>query len=375
MREDIPRSVETGLAQMRREVPEFFVRDDDPDFVELYRQSYVEQLRFIAAGLERRPDLEERAAPAAAGEEARAAANLGIKLSSLLRVCRIGHRLMFEEALDKAQEAIVDEELRAEVLRATSRWLFDYFDWLTIRETEAYERERDLLVRDRERRRRQLVRAVLDGEPAELGYALDRDHLAVVVWGPDREPAVRALGEATGLDLLTVAGTSATAWAWLGAPRIGEPQLRAVRGFAPPAGTHLALGEPGRDADGFRLSHRQAWTAYRIARPAPEPVTWHADIALLALTLQDAELAREFVLRELGPLANGDERDRVLRDTLRAYFAAGQNAASAAAALGVHNRTVRYRLRSIEQRLGHPIAARREELAIAMRLRPVVLSD
>ena len=32
---------------MRREIPEFFVCDDDPDFVEVHRQSYRDQVRFI----------------------------------------------------------------------------------------------------------------------------------------------------------------------------------------------------------------------------------------------------------------------------------------------------------------------------------------
>jgi hypothetical protein len=36
LREDIPGMVERGLAQQRLELPEFFVRDDDPDFVDVY---------------------------------------------------------------------------------------------------------------------------------------------------------------------------------------------------------------------------------------------------------------------------------------------------------------------------------------------------
>ena len=79
------------------------------------------------------------------------------------------------------------------------------------------------------------------------------------------------------------------------------------------------------------------------------------------------------MLRELGPLADDDERSELLRDTLAAYFATGQNAASAAAALGVHDRTVLYRLRTIEERLGRSILERREELGVALRLAPFVL--
>jgi len=360
---------------MRTEVPGFFVRDDDPDFVELYRASYAELLQFICKGLDGGTDLAQLELPAAVVAEMRATAALGIELNAVLRVCRIAQRLMLEQAIETAHATIADAALRTTVLRAVSRWLFDYFDWLALRESEVYEHERDLLVRDRALRRRQVVRDVLDGRALASGaldYELERDHLAVIAWGEEPERALCRLRGATGLDLVEVAGTGSTAWAWLGAGRIGEREVGAASRFVPPMGTHLAIGEPAHGVDGFRLTHRQAWNVYRIIRHAPQPVTLHADVALLTLTLQDPALAREFVHRELGPLAEHDERNAILIETLRAYFAAGQNAASAAAALGVHNRTVLYRLRSIEDRLGYPLGARRDELAVAVRLHPVL---
>lgn len=376
LRDDIPGMVERGLAQQRLELPEFFVRDDDPDFVEVYRQSYQQQLRFMYDGLESGRDLEGYDVPPLALEEARMSANLGIRLGSVLLGYRVSQRLIFDEAIDLVGHRIRDGDLRAAVLRMTSRWLFAYIDWVTPRVTEVYERERDLLVRDRERRKRQLVRDLLDGMPVDAGqlrYGLDRDHLGLVAWGEEPERALVAIGDATGLALLTVAGTDTTAWGWLGAPEIGSDELRAVRRLEPPTGIRIAIGERGHGPEGFRLTHRQAWNTYRIARDTSDVVTSHSDVALLALTLQDVTLAREFVLRELGPLAEDDERSELLRDTLTAYFASGQNAAAAAAALGVHDRTVLYRLRSIEERLGHPILERREELGVALRLAPVVL--
>jgi hypothetical protein len=51
LRDRIPQLVEDGLATMRDELPEFFVRDRDPDFVETYRRSYHQQLRAIMDGL------------------------------------------------------------------------------------------------------------------------------------------------------------------------------------------------------------------------------------------------------------------------------------------------------------------------------------
>ena len=103
LREDIPGMVERGLAQQRLELPEFFVRDDDPGFVEVYRQ--------------------------------RATGNSSASSTTVWRAV-----------------ATWRVKICAPVLRVTSRWLFAYIDWVTPRVTEIYERERDLLVRDRERR-------------------------------------------------------------------------------------------------------------------------------------------------------------------------------------------------------------------------------
>lgn len=363
LRDDIPAMVERGLAQMRLEMPEFFARDGDPDFVEVYRQSFHAQLRFIYEGLACGRELEGVDAPPLALEEARMAAARGIDLATLLCGYRITHRLILDAAIERGGDP--------DVLRVTSRWLFAYMDWMTRQVSAVYGRERDLLVRDRERRRRQLVRDVLDGIPIDesrLAYRLDQRHLALVAWGEAPERALEAAAQATGLALLTVAGPGATAWGWL-----GGAEIAGVPGARPPDGTRLALGEPGDGPDGFRASHRQALRTYGIARETTEPVTAHADVALLALALQDRAHAREFALRELGSLASDDARSHLLRATLAAYFGTGQNASSAAAVLGVHERTVTYRLRSIEERLGRPLLDRRDELALALRLAPFVL--
>jgi DNA-binding PucR family transcriptional regulator len=98
-------------------------------------------------------------------------------------------------------------------------------------------------------------------------------------------------------------------------------------------------------------------------------VTHYGEVALEALAAGDPDEARAFVVRELRGLEGDDARARRLRETLRAWFAAGQNAAATAAALGVHEQTVAARLRAVEERTGAPPAARRAELETALRLR------
>jgi DNA-binding PucR family transcriptional regulator len=57
-----------------------------------------------------------------------------------------------------------------------------------------------------------------------------------------------------------------------------------------------------------------------------------------------------------------------MRETARAFLAAGGNARIAAEALGTHKNTVLYRLTGIEELLGHPIADRRLQLELALML-------
>jgi DNA-binding PucR family transcriptional regulator len=58
----------------------------------------------------------------------------------------------------------------------------------------------------------------------------------------------------------------------------------------------------------------------------------------------------------------------VLRQTLRAYFAAERNASSAAAALGVARHTIENRLRKIEERLDRRLSTCLAELEVALRV-------
>jgi hypothetical protein len=108
LRDDISGMVERGLAQQRLVLPEFFVRDDDPDFVEVYRQSYQQQLRFIYDGLESGRDLEGYEVPPLALEEARMSANLGINLGSVLLGYRVSQRLIFDEAIVRGTDPVRD---------------------------------------------------------------------------------------------------------------------------------------------------------------------------------------------------------------------------------------------------------------------------
>jgi len=312
--------------------------------------------------------------PGDARELALITARLGLPLGALLRTYRIGHAIVWERMFELLEAEPIDAPARREAIAAAAAYLFDHVDRVSAMVTDEYTAERDRFLRSREQRRTQLVRDVLEGadpDPAgatgTLDYDLRLNHLALVVSAPDAEAVVRAL--ARDLDAphrLVVVLTADTAWGWLGRTRAFDlpERLPGVEG------ARIAFGEPAVGVEGFRTSHRQARDAHRVALRAGarrQPVRYE-DVALESLAGGDDARAAVFVARELCGIDGDDARSQRLRATLRAYFAAGQNASAAAAVLGVHEHTVAYRLRTIEEALGRPVATRRAELETALRL-------
>jgi hypothetical protein len=282
---------------------------------------------------------------------ARAAVAYGAPVTVVLQCYRAGHAALWDAWMDAAGG-------RRELLAAGSDFLFAYVDRCAAWVEAEYAREHERALRGAEQRRMRTVLHVLEGREADeaaLGYALDGEHVALVAWGAQPEAALRGAGAT-----LVVSADPQTAWGW----RRGAQAPR----LDPPAETSLAAGGPAS----FRTAHAEARDAHRVARRRGLRVARYADIALEALGAADERRGRDFVARELGGLAGDGPREATMRDTLRAYFACGQNAASAAARLGVHERTVANRLRAIEARLGRPVVARRAELEMALRLRDLL---
>lgn len=335
------------------------------------REATASVLSAISAGLTSGREAPGHLPPGAVHHAAVAAAE-GVPWATVTRTYAIGHAVVWEHLIAQLEEWDLDAGRRAALLQVVSRFLFGLVDHVTTELAAVYASERERLVRDSERRKTALVRDLLAGLPVaagQLAYELRSEHLGAIAWGAEPEAAVRRLADASGLRLLTVDGPGDVVWAWLGGrPTIAATAVRALSAAPIAADTCVALGEPAAGPEGFRLTHREACEAQRVALHRPQPITRYDQVALEALALQDARLARDFAARELGPLAAPDERAATLRDTLRAYFLTGQNASAAAAMLGVHERTVSYRLASAGERLGRPIAARRDELALALRI-------
>jgi DNA-binding PucR family transcriptional regulator len=211
------------------------------------------------------------------------------------------------------------------------------------------------------------VRALVAGEriavataSRRLRYDLERAHLAFVVWSDEHEEGDLGAFELQASRLATDLGSAGPLLVPLGghvvAAWIGS------RGELPAVPTRLldrtalaAFGRPGSGVEGFCRSHREAVSARRVAQLArrrPGTITSFADVALTALASADERAARDFVAAELGPLAAEDEDTRRLAETLCAYLEERSSPRRTAHRLGVHENTIKNRIRAIEELAG-----------------------
>jgi PucR C-terminal helix-turn-helix domain/GGDEF-like domain len=309
------------------------------------------------------------AIPPAVLTQAHRAARTRVSLDTVLRRYAIGSTLLRDFLMQEADRGDFSDQ--GAVLRDVLSTQAALLDRLMAAITDAYTREVERAGRSPERRRSEYVQRLLDGgtlDGDELGYELDVWHLGVIATGAGGEGVLARLAASLGRQLLCVARGEQTVWAWLGGrQRLAVGELDRLLGGEEPGEASLAIGEPGWGVEGWRVTHRQAQAALLIALRKPQRLTHYADVALLACVLRDDALARSLVEIYLSPLGKGN-RGAVLRQTLRAYFAAERNASSAASALGVARHTVENRLRAIEQKLGRMLYTHQAELEVALRL-------
>ncbi|GAB3854766.1 helix-turn-helix domain-containing protein [Nocardioides maradonensis] len=368
---DLVREIEREVGE---QVPESHGKDD-PVLSESERPSIVSALTSIVDGLAEGRRLPDRASDAAL-QEARVVAQAGIDLHALLKTYRIGQAIVWNAILEEAMRLVPDDTRRIAVLRQASDFHYAWNDRVTEGVVSTYQAEHNAyFFRSQDRRRRAIVSDLLRGVPTDadqLGYNLRTEHLAVVAWGRSPEANIRTIAQALEARHLTVSGTSGTVLGWLGGSNLARRVEEGGASFKALPETYLSLGEVAPGLEGFRLSHREAWQAYRVNRIRPREVVRYDEVSLEALVLRDRQAMQDFVARELRGIDEEDARNDRLRETLRAYFKTGQNAAAAANEIHVHERTIAYRLRSIEQRLGVSINARRDEIAVALRLADIL---
>ncbi|HEV7771384.1 MAG TPA: helix-turn-helix domain-containing protein [Solirubrobacterales bacterium] len=304
---------------------------------------------------------------------AQAVAEVG-ELRLLLSGYRIAQMSLSDAWLLLVERSVVDPGERQRMLRHGSEYFFRYAGALSDYVTDVYQRQLEQAVRSGEQRRFQVIRALLQGESlgaSQLDVDLEQHHIAVIAWGQGAEAGARELATALGRPLVAIGPLNRIWWGWIsGARPLTSTQERDLKHFRPIAGlSRLALGLEALGEAGFRASNRQALRARWVSRGGEEQVVHYADVAVEALASENGEDAHAFLTHELSGIEDDSTASQRIRETIVAYFAADHNAASAAAALGIHHQTVANRLRVAEDRLGHPIGARRVELETALRLR------
>jgi DNA-binding CsgD family transcriptional regulator len=347
-------------------------------------------LRLMADMVARERSAREAEPPQAAVDFARELVRRGVSIDALLRAYGTGHATFFGIWVEAIEATLEDPAAKARAVELGAAWTFDYVQKLIGDLVTRYSEERERWVCSAAAVRSEIVRALLGGERPNLEaagrrlrYELDRHHVAYVVWihedcASDRDPgAVERLAA----DVAPLVGGRGTLVVPLGRNVVGAwTGAREPLEIPPPAALPvpdacIAFGSPGAGVEGFCRSHREAMHARRVTQLAGRRspgVVRYADVALAAVGSVDPELARDFVGAELGGLAGDDDGALRLAATLQVYLEEHCSPRRAARRLGVHENTVKNRIRSAEELLGHPVDERVAELLVALRLARVV---
>jgi hypothetical protein len=338
----------------------------DPEYLQGLRGAIAAAVDFGLEVIERG---EERAPspPPALLAQARLAARYGVGLDTVLRRYSAGYFLLSDFLVEEAERGGLRGADLQRLLRAQAA-----LDRLLAAVSKEYAREERERPHTSEQRRAERIERLLAGElldTSDLAYEFECFHLGAIACGPGIGNALRDLATSLDCRLLTACRGDEVLWAWLGARRGPDPEgLRRHARALWPEGATLAIGEPAQDLSGWRLSHRQAKAALPIALRGPDSFVRYADVALLASVLQDDLFATSLRQIYLEPLERERDGGEVARETLRAYFAAGRNVSSAAAALEINRNTVASRLRAVEASIGRPLGSCGPELETALRL-------
>jgi PucR C-terminal helix-turn-helix domain len=275
----------------------------------------------------------------------------GRSLDALQAAYRTGARVAWR----RSGEAAAAAGISADDQRRLAEAIFAYIDQLAAESVAGYAAAQARVAGEAERRRRQLIAALIEGQPqpaveaaaADAGWALPRT-LAVVVTDAAERAAARLGPDAIAADDILVVAD----------PEAPGSRLRAV------LATIVAGVGPAVEPAQAPLSHRLAAGARRLADGGPV----HADERLPDLLVSaDEQLAERLAVRALAPL-EGDRSGR-LTETLRAWLDAQGHHPTVAAALHIHPQTVRYRLARLRERFGDALDDPEQRLALQLALR------
>lgn len=275
----------------------------------------------------------------------------GRSLESLLTAYRIGARVAWR----RFAVVGVDAGLEPETLYLLAESIFAYIDVLSAESAEGHAAEQSAVAGEAELRRRRLVRTLVREPPAEVSavraaadearWVVPRKLAVIAVAGGQREAVasrlpVEAISDTIGDALVAVI------------PDPDGPGRRSVieravleAGATAGLGTTVAWGNAA-------VSLARATAALALADGSPALIVAREQAGALLLR-SDQSLAEELAGDRLAPLGELSVRQRErMVQTLRAWFAEQGRVSPAAARLGVHPQTVRYRLARLRELFG-----------------------
>jgi len=339
---------------------------EDAEYRAGLRATVAEAVDYALGSIERGGEWDGEIPDAAAAQARRAARNR-VRLDTVLRRYAAGDRLISEFIMDEAPH------FPEGVLGAVLRTQGPQVDRLMAAVAAEYMDELEKLRRSPAERLAERVQRLLAGDSPHdaegLDYELEVWHLGLIVTGNRADVASRTLAAGLNRKALVVARGGESAWVWLGGREplpVGDVERYLSAGVL--GEVTLAAGEPRFGLEGWRLTHHEAQAAREVMLRRPQRFSRASDVTLLVAVLRDELLATSLRETYLAPLDAHGDSGAVLRETLRAYFAAGFNAATAAAALGVDRHTVQRRLRKVEEALGRLLHACHAEIEVALGL-------
>jgi hypothetical protein len=340
---------------------------EDPEYLDGFRAAVKAAIGYglaaIEAGEQHPPPV-----PTQVLAQARVAARYSVRLETVMRRYVAGR--------DKLRELLIEEierdGSRDPVLTSVPASLDAAFERLLAELGAEHELESRGRLASPETRFAERVGRLLAGEPinvADLNYDLGAHHLGLVTEGTDAAAALRDLTRVLDGRLLAIHPFEDTVWAWIGMrSTVPREELDLALKSNWPGTVPLAVGEICTGISGWRLTNSQARSVFPFALQDEGRVARYIDKGVLASMARNETLAASLRQIYITPLECGRDGGAAERETLRAYFASGQNGNTAAAALRVSRQTVSNRLRSVEKRLGLSLLACATDLELALRL-------
>jgi hypothetical protein len=276
----------------------------------------------------------------------------GRNLESLHAAYRIGARLAWQRITDGVQRY----ELTPVVTSLLAQGLFSYMDELAAQSWSGFLDEQAKSSEVVAQWRLQLLRLILDDQPAPRIALMDLSTRAkwplpeVVTMVAVRTGAQKAVPLPD--DMLPDLGRSDPYVLLAG--EAGADRIAGLRTVFPDATFVVGLPVPlARARDSLRWARRVLGLADAGLIEAEGPITYCADHLLTLLVMSDEALVEQITKRHLSALDDlTDRQSRVLQETLAAWLAVRGDAQRTASMLGVHPQTVRYRRRQLDRLVG-----------------------